>query len=169
MDNRNKSSEGEELIGEYLGAEGIDFKSEEKIENLKNDNIPYRKADFYLPQYKAYVEFLGLWNVEKNREQYKEKQRVYAENNIPCIYLYPDNLGILNFIFKRRLKNELKKHDMKWELLKLNWNIFQEKYALAVFVFILMLFFVDNLIAKIILGLLFIWHLITGIKSTFFK
>ena len=43
-------SEGEELIEEYLSEEGIIFIPEKKIENLKGDTFPYRKADFYLPR-----------------------------------------------------------------------------------------------------------------------
>lgn len=169
MDNKNKRSDGEELIEEYLDAEGINFKPEVTIGNLKGDSIPYRKADFYLPQYKTYVEFFGLWNLESNRKQYMEKKRIYAENNIPCVYLYPDNLGILNFIFKRRLKNELKKHKMMWQILKINWDIFQEKHGISVLFFVLLLIFVDNLIAKIIFGLLSIYSIIIGVKSTFLK
>lgn len=87
MDNKNKCSEGEELIKEYLDAEGIDFKPEEKIENLKGDDIPYRKADFYLPQYKTYVEFLGRWNVERNREQYNKK-REFIQRTIFPVFIY---------------------------------------------------------------------------------
>ncbi len=127
MKYENKRSDGEELIEEYFDAEGIEFKPEVKIENLKGDKIPYRKADFYLPQYKTYVEFFGRWNTEHNREKYNEKKRIYAENKIPCVYLYPDNLGILSFIFKRRLKMELKKHNMKLQLLRINCSIFAEK------------------------------------------
>lgn len=169
MDNKNNRSEGEELIEEYLYAEDIDFKPEVKIENLKGDNIPYRKADFYLPKYKTYVEFFGRWNVESNRKKYREKMRIYAENHIPCIYLYPDNLGILNFIFKRRLKNELKKHKMRWQLLKVNWDIFQEKNGLGVLIFILLTIYVDNLVARIIFGLIAIYSIFVGVKSTFLK
>ena len=169
MKNKNNRSDGEELIEEYLNAEGIDFKPEVKIENLKGDKTPYRRADFYLPQYKTYVEFLGRWNVERNREKYKEKMKIYKENDIPCVYLYPDNLGILNFIFKRRLKNELKKHKMKWQLMKINWNLFQEKHGLGVLIFILLLIFVENLILKVIFGLLTVYSIFIGLKSTFFK
>jgi len=169
MDSTNKRSDGEELIEEYLDSESIKFKPEVKITNLKGDKLPYRKADFYLPQYKTYVEFFGLWNIEKNKQQYREKKKIYAENNIPCVYLYPDNLGILNFIFKRRLKNELKKHKMKWQLFKINWNIFQEKHLLWILVFILLTFFIDKLTVKILLGLFALYLIVTGVKSTFFK
>jgi hypothetical protein len=169
MENKNKRSDGEELIEEYLDAEDIHFKPEVKINNLKGDKFPYRKADFYLTQYKVYVEFLGRWNVESNRKEYKEKMRIYKENNIPCVYLYPDNLGILNFIFKRRLKKELKKHDMKWQLIKVNWSLFQEKYGLGILFFIVLFFLIDDLSLKIIVGLLVIYGIMIGLKSTFFK
>ncbi len=162
-------SEGEELIEEYFEEEGIDFKSEVKIEGLKDDKKPYRKADFYLPQYKIYVEFLGLWNIEKNRESYKEKIRVYEKNNKPCVYIYPENLGILSFIFKRRLKKVLKKYNMKWELFKINWNLFQEKHLLEILIFILLSIFADSMVLKVISIVLSIYLIILALKSTFFK
>ena len=115
---RNSRSDGEELIEEYFDAESIHYNPEEKIENLKGDNIPYRKVDFYLKQYGVFVEFLGRWNIESNRKKYNEKKNIYKNNNIPCVYLYPDNLGILSFIFKRRLKKVLKEHKKNLAYLK---------------------------------------------------
>src|SRR3989344_6070820 len=117
-----KESEGEEIIKEFFEEKSIDFKQQVKIEDLKNDDKPYRIADFYLPQYKVYVEFLGGWNFENARKEYNKKKRVYEENNKPCIYLYPDNLGVMSFIFKRRLRKELRKHkNLRWQLIKFNF------------------------------------------------
>ncbi|MEK6835058.1 MAG: hypothetical protein AABX61_02225 [Nanoarchaeota archaeon] len=170
MNKKFTRSEGEELIEEYLNEEGINFKSEIKIENLKGDSFPYRKADFYLPQYKVYVEFFGRWNVSEDaKNKYREKKNVYEKNNVPCFYLYPDSLGILNFIFKRRLKEVLKKHNKKWQLFKINWNLFQEKHGLGILIFILLLIFSDNLTLKIISIILTVYLIIIGLKSTFFK
>ena len=163
-------SEGEELIEEYLNEEGIKFDdSKLKIEGLKRDSLPYRKADFYLQNYKIYIEFFGRWNIDSNKKKYIEKKNVYEMNNIPCIYLYPDNLGILNFIFKRRLKEVLKKHNMRWQLFKINWNLFQEKHLIRILVFSVFSIFADNITLKIIFIIIAIYSMIIGLKSTFFK
>ena len=111
-----KPSEGEEFLGDFLFSIGIEFEEQKRIENLKNDSKLYRTADFYLPKYKVYVEFFGLWNNMGN-DDYKQKKEVYRKNNIPCIYLYPENLGIIEYIFDKRLQIVLEKHDLKKELL----------------------------------------------------
>ncbi len=170
MNKKITRSEGEELIEEYLDEGAINFKPEVKIENLKGDSFPYRKVDFYLPQYKVYVEFFGRWNASKDaKNKYNEKKRVYELNNIPCVYLYPDNLGILNFIFKKRLKGVLKKHNMRWQLFKINWDLFQEKHFIRILIFSLLFYFADNVALKIMFIMIAIYLMIIGLKSTFFK
>jgi len=162
-----KRTEGEIIIEEFLKEDDIKFKPEVKIKNLKGDTIPYRKADFYLPQFKTYIEYLGRWNIEHNRKKYNEKKRVYKNNNIPCVYIYPDNLGILNFVLKWRLKQELKNYNLKWELFKLNFRIFQEKYLLELIILGVLIYFVNNLYVRILLGLFFLHKLYESIKHTF--
>lgn len=63
------------------------------------------------------VEFFGDWNNSADeRKRYREKKNVYYKNNIPCIYLFPDNLGIIDHIFRRRMIKELKRCNFKKEL-----------------------------------------------------
>jgi hypothetical protein len=93
---------------------GIKFETEKKIEGLKNDSKKYRIADFYLPKYKVYVEFFGLWNNAGN-EEYRQKKDVYWKNNIPCIYIYPENLGIIGYTFDKRIQMVFEKFSMKNE------------------------------------------------------
>lgn len=113
----HESSEGERIIEFYLEDQNIKYESEKEIRSLKNDSKGYRIADFYLPKFKVYLEFLGRWNVDGSREQYKEKMNVYKENNISCIYIYPENLGALDMIFRMRLEKELEeKPELKWQL-----------------------------------------------------
>ncbi len=109
-------SEGEEYISQYLEDEGFDYRVQEMIEGLVNDSKSHRLADFYLPKYKVYIEYFGQWNVEAQRERYMEKRRAYIANKIPCIFLYPENLGILNFIFHKRLVHVLERYKMEKEL-----------------------------------------------------
>jgi hypothetical protein len=168
MAEKQPRSEGELLIEEYFGEAGIDFQAEVKIEHLKGDNIPYRKADFYLPKYKTYVEFLGRWNVESSKKAYREKQRIYEQNKIPCVYLYPDNLGILNSIFRKRLKDALIKYNLKKQLLRLKWDLFQEKYLSNLIILIVLIFIVPYWYFKVALGAYLFYSLYVAIKSTFF-
>lgn len=116
---KTEMTEGELFICEYLNDKGITFETQVKIENLKGDSKSYRVADFYLPKYKVYVEYLGQWNKhEEANIRYKEKKQVYITNNIPCVYLYPENLGIIDYVLNNRIKIELKKYKLTIELFK---------------------------------------------------
>ena len=108
--NIKEPSEGELFISEYLKAMDISFKREVRLNNLKfDDNFKYRDADFFLKKYGVYIEFNGRWNNSKeDRVRYRAKKEVYRKNNLPCIYLYPENLGIIDFVFTKRLIVELK-------------------------------------------------------------
>jgi hypothetical protein len=110
MSTKYPTSPGEEAIEEFLQEKGINFEREKKIPKLKDDYADYRVADFYLPRYKVYVEFLGKWDSEEGRAKYQKKKEIYKKNNIPCVYLYPDNFGILDVILRRRLRDTLKIH-----------------------------------------------------------
>ena len=124
---KNEPSEGELFLQEYFDSEGIAYKTEVPIIGLKNDSKSYRLADFYLTNYGIYVEFLGKWFVSENeKERYREKKKVYQNNNVPCIFLYPENLGIIDFILPTRAIKEFKKH----ELIKGLW-LFRLKFLWA--------------------------------------
>jgi hypothetical protein len=131
----DEPSEGELFLQEYFEREGIVFKSEVPILNLKNDPKLHRRADFYLPYYDIYVEFLGKWFVsEKEKNRYREKKRVFKENDIPCVFLYPENLGIIDFILPNRAIKEFKKHGLTKALwlfrLKFLWLYKQDNILL---------------------------------------
>lgn len=111
-------SEGEEFISDFLEFENISFESEVKIYNLEGDTKSHRRVDFYLPKYRVYIEFLGQWNIDSHKERYREKKSVFKKNSIPCIYLYPENLGIIEYIFHKRLITELISYKLKKELLR---------------------------------------------------
>lgn len=167
----NERSEGEVLIEEYLEEKNIDYDPEVEIHNLKDDEAKFRVADFYLPQYKVYMEFFGRWNVsEKAKNKYREKIRVYKENKIPCIYLYPDNLGILDFIFPKRLRQTLKIHKLKSQLFKYNLGeFFKLSTTNIVIVTVALILFKEDKTARIIFILLLLFVIGVGIKETFLK
>lgn len=110
-----KPSEGEEFLEDFLYSIGIEFESQKRIEDLKYDSKQFRTADFYLPKYKVYIEFFGLWNNSGN-DEYKQKKDVYQKNNIPCIYIYPENLGIIEYTFDKRIQVVLGKNNLMKEL-----------------------------------------------------
>lgn len=117
-------TEGEEFLKEFFHSERIDFVEQKMIKDLKGDNCAYRVADFYLPKYKVYVEFFGMWNVREDKKtDYREKKAIYAQNNIPCLYFYPENLGIIHYSFNKRLRAELKKCNLKKELFNYNLKL----------------------------------------------
>ena len=122
-------TEGDIFIEEFLKYRSIKFNVEEKIDNLKGDNKIYRVADFYIPKYKVYIEFLGRWNAgEEAKEKYKDKMRVYTKNRIPCIYIFPENLGIMDFTFNYRLRKTLNEYNLRRELFKFNTELFLEDH-----------------------------------------
>lgn len=123
-------SEGELFIAEYFKKEKISFQTEVPINGLYNDSKSHRRADFYLPNYKCYVEFYGRWNnTKEDRERYREKKQVFFQNNIPCVYLYPENLGIIDFSFNRRLTDVLKKYTLRKELFRYRlWRFLRHEY-----------------------------------------
>lgn len=94
-------SEGEEYIAEFLKRYNIKYEHQKRIDGLKNDGSNFRTADFYLPAMGVYIEYCGQYFIPIHQERYKEKQKIYRENNIPCVYLFPENLGVLEFIFDK--------------------------------------------------------------------
>jgi hypothetical protein len=117
------TSEGEKYIESFLKHEKIKYRKEQHIEGLLDDSKSHRKADFYLPKYKVYIEFFGQWNVPEQRERYLEKRKVYISNQIPCVILYPENLGIIGYVFPKRMLFVLGKYKMERELKNFKWKL----------------------------------------------
>lgn len=119
LDDLLLESEGEDYIADYFDAIDVNYREQHIIKGLKGDDVKYRMADFYLPDYNVVVEFAGRWNRSKeDRARYNKKRAVYERNNIRCIWLYPDNLGILHYIFHRRLEGVLCNFGAEKELRK---------------------------------------------------
>jgi hypothetical protein len=141
-------TEGEEFIRMFLDENGIKYITQHDLLNLKDDYKQYRIADFYLPRLKTCIEFNGYWNVsEESKQRYREKMKVYAANNIPCIYLYPENLGILSYVFHKRMIKELKCHDLKFQLFRYKWKRFRGNTRVLnlIIIPIYIIFFVGNI------------------------
>lgn len=113
-----KPSEGELFIEDFLKNYDIKYKTQVKLDGLRGDKASYRVADFFLPKYDIYIEFFGQWNTPENKDRYKLKKDLYFRNKIPCLYLYPENLGILPFVFDKRLQEVLNTYSLKKNLRK---------------------------------------------------
>lgn len=112
-------SEGEDYIAEYFDAIDMEYREQHVIEGLDDKFAGYRIADFYLPKYQVMVEFAGRWNrSEEERIRYRHKKEVYKTNGIPCVWIYPDNLGVLHYIFHKRLESVLGNHRLEKGLLR---------------------------------------------------
>ena len=112
-------SEGEDYIAEYFDAIDMEYREQHVIEGLDDKFAGYRIADFYLPKYQVMVEFAGRWNrSEEERIRYRHKKEVYKTNGIPCVWIYPDNLGVLLYIFHKRLESVLGNYRFEKGLLR---------------------------------------------------
>ena len=127
-------SEGEKYMALFFTSPewDVEFEPQVKIRNLKGDPKSYRVADFYPPRYDMYVEFLGQWDVDEDaRNRYREKRKVYLKNDIPFIEIYPNQLGILGFVFPYRMRKALKERGMLTELWRFNFDRWWEKLSLG--------------------------------------
>lgn len=114
-------TEGEEFVMDFLKEVGINYEREKKIVGLKGDTRQYRIADFYLPRYDVYIEFFGLWSKNVKDDDYKAKKLIYRNNGIACVYLYPENLGVLAFSLDKRIQRALIENCKYKELRKYRW------------------------------------------------
>lgn len=138
-------SEGEEFIEMYFEQNGYKYQREVKITNLPGDTKTYRVADWYLPNYGVFVEFYGQWNNSKeSRERYREKKKIYMENNIPCIYIYPENLGVIDYLFPWRLEELLIKYKKRKPLILHQFKGLADDTIQVVLLMILTIFTILN-------------------------
>lgn len=102
-------SREETYIKKYLDDLGIKYVEEYEVHDLKGDSKSHRRVDFYLPRYNIYLEYFGLYNSTKQiRANYDEKVQVYFKNHKPSIFLYPHELGILDYAFHTKMISVLK-------------------------------------------------------------
>ena len=178
--------EGERIIKMFFDNEGIRNRCQVYVYNLKFDTSSYRVPDFYLPRYKMFVEFKGKWRDKEQNIEYKIKEEVYRRNKIPCVLLYPDNLGTLEYIFHYRILKELHENEMTYRLFlyRLDRYFKYFKYVLGkdiiigVIVGVLNMMIVDKeneptvdviqFALLVVIGIDLI-SLITGVRKYFFK
>ena len=120
----HKPSSEEQFIQNYLYLNNIEYISEFKVHNLKDDEKKSRRVDFYLPKLGIYLEYFGWYNKNKKaREDYDEKARVYIKNNMPTVILYPHELGFLDYALHSKILKVSRVTKFKGKT-----NLFRYKY-----------------------------------------
>lgn len=71
----NRESDGERAVRAALEHLKIKYEQEKEISFLKDDAKRSRRADFFLPAYNVYVEYLGGWDAPNPQERAEERQR----------------------------------------------------------------------------------------------
>lgn len=128
---KNEPSSEELFVADFLRDSGLKFEAEVPLYNLHGDVKKFRKADFYLPNLGVYVEYFGQYNATKEkRAAYDKKAEVYIKNSIPTIFIYPHELGFLEYAFHYKMVKllKLKKFDFKKSLLKYRFNRFKDNF-----------------------------------------
>ncbi len=162
---KNEETIGEDLIADFLEDKDILFERYYKIYALEGDDKPFREADFYLPQYGVYIEFLGMWNNPENRYRYKKKMAIYHRNKIPCVYLWPDNLGTLDWMIKRRIREVLLKYNKRINLFRYEFDNYMAENLVKLVMGGLAIYFFKDMLIKVIIGLLMLIFLINTLMK----
>ena len=84
-------SEGERRIGEYLKEKCIDFTYERPVAVIENSMVRLWYPDFHLNDYHILIEYLGMNGNSKNDKVNDYKRRVYRENRLDLIEIYPSD------------------------------------------------------------------------------
>lgn len=113
---KNYDSKAEEKIAKYLERKNIKFFLHPVIKLPKNFwffQIPFInvkiRPDFFLPEYNIYVEYWGLINdPEYKKRNFDFKKKIYKNNRVDFISLYPKNLNNLDWNFTQKLLEILK-------------------------------------------------------------
>ncbi len=112
------SSDSEKIIADYFKRKNIAYEHQPSVKvdklYLNHFNIPFSKItiepDFYLPEFDVYVEYWGMIDDPKYKEeQYKRKKKLYEDNNLDLLSLYPKNLGNFDWDFTMKLLEIFKK------------------------------------------------------------
>ena len=91
--NQQYRSQGERQVANLLQQLKIPFQYEPDI-YLKEENKRYIwHPDFYLPEYRTIVEYLGVTENQTYDEMAERKQKVYTANNYHFIGLRPADMA----------------------------------------------------------------------------
>ena len=86
-------SRGEAQVGRLLDRYGIPFLYEHPLLLLNQDRYQLWHPDFTLLQEPfLIIEYAGMPDVPEYMAKLQQKQGIYQANEIPVLYLYPDDL-----------------------------------------------------------------------------
>ena len=112
-------SKAEQEVADYFKRKNIIFHHHPQIkldQTYGPITIPFKKIlvepDFFLPEFEVYVEYWGLIdNPEYKKNSYDKKKKLYKDNDIDFISLYPKNLSNLDWDFTCKLLELFKKRE----------------------------------------------------------
>ena len=127
-DTEDYDSKGEKIIADYFKAKSIKFYLHPKIKipsKIWIFNNPFNKItlipDFFLPQYKVFVEYWGMLDNEDYKRKSEMKKRAYKENDIEFISLSKKDLedrNRLDWNFTQKLLNLIREREgnnLEWK------------------------------------------------------
>lgn len=86
----------ERNLAHFFDRQGIRYVYEQPLILEGRKLLP----DFYLPDYKVYIEVFGLYNTDvRYRKTVRLKKKLYSEHSIPVISLYPGHFRNLEKVF----------------------------------------------------------------------
>jgi hypothetical protein len=92
-------SDGERIISDYLHANNISFRYDERIRLIDGYAI---RPDFYLPEYDVYIEYWGMDTLDYKIGMMK-KQKLYQQEGKKLISLYFNDKARLTDILREKL------------------------------------------------------------------
>tara|TARA_Y100000310_G_scaffold306813_1_gene348313 strand:+ start:435 stop:1010 length:576 start_codon:yes stop_codon:yes gene_type:complete len=112
-------SPDEKKIADYFKRKNVAFEHHPTIKVERfwwKISIPFGsikiEPDFYLPEFDVYVEYWGMINDPRyKKEQYDKKKKLYKDNDLDMLSLYPKNLKNLDFVFTSKLLELFKKRE----------------------------------------------------------
>ena len=88
-------SRGETQIGRLLDRYGIPFSYEQGLLVYDRGKHKIWHPDFTLPTYDGLiVEYAGMPDIPEYMAGIRHRNRVYAANEIPAVFIYPDDLKL---------------------------------------------------------------------------
>ena len=104
-------SYAEKTVADYLTGAGIEYQYEKPAKSRRFLSFKQiARPDFYLPEYRVFVEYWGLVGAddEGTRRSYRErmgyKMSQYRRHNIKVVSLYPADLEHLDSAFRTKLR-----------------------------------------------------------------
>ncbi|MDD5086711.1 MAG: hypothetical protein PHV16_03070 [Candidatus Nanoarchaeia archaeon] len=115
----NYDSKAEKEIAAYFKRKNIIYNHHPNIKVPKTFwifTLPFLnitlEPDFFLPEFNVFIEYWGLIeNKDYKEKSYKFKKKLYKENDLELISLYPKNIKNLDFDFTSKLLEIMKERE----------------------------------------------------------